>query len=107
MGNSDYYSVREGRICFCLSSYNDFKCGKTELTVVTDIMDADGQVVSTKTNKGVINHGQPFTQNFIVERPKLWSPETPVLYKAVSKSIQVIRFSILIPHVSGFVQLNI
>lgn len=58
---------------------------KTELTVVTDIMDADGQVVSTKTNKGVINHGQPFTQNFIVERPKLWSPETPVLYKAVSK----------------------
>lgn len=59
--------------------------GKTELTVVTDIMDADRQVVSTKTNKGVINHGQPFTQNFIVERPKLWSPETPVLYKAVSK----------------------
>lgn len=59
--------------------------GKIELTVVTDIMDADGQVVSTKTNKGVINHGQPFTQNFIVERPKLWSPETPVLYKAVSK----------------------
>lgn len=58
---------------------------KTELTVVTDIIDADGQVVSTKTNKGVINHDQPFTQNFIVERPKLWSPETPVLYKAVSK----------------------
>lgn len=58
---------------------------KTELTVVTDIMDADGQVVSTKTNKGVINHDQPFTQNFIVERPKLWSPETPILYKAVSK----------------------
>ena len=58
---------------------------KTELTVVTDIIDADGQAGSTKTNKGVINHGQPFTQNFIVERPKLWSPETPVLYKAVSK----------------------
>jgi hypothetical protein len=32
---------------------------KTELTVVTDIMDADGQVVSTKTNKGVINHVLP------------------------------------------------
>lgn len=59
--------------------------GKTELTVTTDIVDADGQVVSTKTNKGYINHDQPFTQNFIVERPKLWSPETPVLYKAVSK----------------------
>lgn len=59
--------------------------GKTELTVTTDIVDADGQVVSTKTNKGYINHNQPFTQNFIVEQPKLWSPETPVLYKAVSK----------------------
>lgn len=59
--------------------------GKTELTVTTDIVDADGQVVSTKTNKGYIYHDQPFTQNFIVEQPKLWSPETPVLYKAVSK----------------------
>lgn len=59
--------------------------GKTELTVTTDIVDADGQVVSTKNNKGYINHDQPFTQNFIVERPKLWSPETPVLYKAVSR----------------------
>lgn len=59
--------------------------GKTELTVTTDIVDADGQVVSTKTNKGYINHDQPFTQNFIVEQPKLWSPEAPVLYKAVSK----------------------
>lgn len=58
---------------------------KTELTVTTDIVDADGQVVSTKTNKGYINHNQSFTQNFIVEQPKLWSPETPVLYKAVSK----------------------
>lgn len=59
--------------------------GKTELTVTTDIVDADGQVVSTKTNKGYINHDQPFTQNFIMEQPKLWSPETPILYKAVSK----------------------
>lgn len=59
--------------------------GKTELTVTTDIVDADGQVVSSKTKKGYINHDQPFTQNFIVEQPKLWSPETPVLYKAVSK----------------------
>lgn len=59
--------------------------GKTELTVTTDIVDADGQMVSSKTNKGYINHDQPFTQNFIVEQPKLWSPETPILYKAVSK----------------------
>lgn len=76
--------VKDEYASVCLRS-TILNAGKTELTVVTDIMDADGQVVSTKTNKGVINHGQPFTQNFIVERPKLWSPETPVLYKAVSK----------------------
>lgn len=76
--------VKDEYASICLRT-TILNAGKTELTVVTDIMDADGQVVSTKTNKGVINHGQPFTQNFIVERPKLWSPETPVLYKAVSK----------------------
>lgn len=76
--------VKDEYASICLRT-TILNAGKTELTVVTDIMDADGQVVSTKTNKGLINHGQPFTQNFIVERPKLWSPETPVLYKAVSK----------------------
>lgn len=76
--------VKDEYASICLRT-TILNAGKTELTVVTDIMDADGQVVSTKTNKGVINHGQPFTQNFIVERPKLWSPETPVLYKVVSK----------------------
>lgn len=59
--------------------------GKTLLTVATDIIDSEGNVVASKTNKGYINHGQPFTQNFTVNSPKLWSPESPVLYKAVSK----------------------
>lgn len=58
---------------------------KTLLTVKTDIVDSEGNVVASKTNKGYINHGQPFTQNFTVKSPKLWSPESPVLYKAISK----------------------
>lgn len=58
---------------------------KTLLTVETDIVDSEGNVVASKTNKGYINHGQPFTQNFTVNSPKLWSPESPVLYKAISK----------------------
>lgn len=58
---------------------------KTLLTVKTDIVDYEGNVVASKTNKGYINHGQPFTQNFTVKSPKLWSPESPVLYKAISK----------------------
>ena len=58
---------------------------KVELTLVTDIFSADGKIVSTKTNKGFINHNQPFTQNFIIDHPMLWSPESPDLYKAVTK----------------------
>ena len=58
---------------------------KTLLTVTTDIIDFEGNVVASKTNKGIINHGQPFTQNFTVNSPKLWSPESPVLYNAVTK----------------------
>lgn len=57
---------------------------KTLLTVTTDIIDSEGNVVASKTNKGIINHGQPFTQNFTVNSPKLWSPESPVLYNAVT-----------------------
>ena len=30
---------------------------------------------------------QAFTQNFIVENPNLWSPETPALYKAETESM--------------------
>lgn len=58
---------------------------KTLLTVTTDIIDSEGNIVASKTNKGIINHGQPFTQNFTVNSPKLWSPESPVLYNAVTK----------------------
>lgn len=58
---------------------------KTLLTLTTDIIDSEGNIVASKTNKGIINHGQPFTQNFTVNSPKLWSPESPVLYNAVTK----------------------
>ncbi len=55
------------------------------LRLVTDILDGAGRVVATKDNTQAIAHGQPFTQHFIVENPRLWSPETPALYKAVTK----------------------
>lgn len=58
---------------------------KKELTVETEILSPEGKVVCQKNNKGYINHGQPFTQNFIVDHPALWSPESPSLYRAVSK----------------------
>ena len=56
-----------------------------ELTVITDIISPQGKIVSSKKNKGSIRHGMPFEQNFIVKHPELWSPESPSLYRAVSK----------------------
>lgn len=55
-----------------------------EVKIVTEILDAENKVVATKDNTLKINHGKPFEQNFIVNNPALWSPETPYLYKAVS-----------------------
>ena len=75
--SEDYASV-----CLRTSVEN---AGRTELTVQTDIISPEGKVVSSKKNKGYIKHGLPFTQNFIVEHPALWSPESPSLYRAVSK----------------------
>lgn len=58
---------------------------KKKLTVITRIYSPEGKVVAIKNNQGFINHGQPFTQNFVVNNPLLWSPEEPNLYKAVSE----------------------
>ncbi|MDR1120005.1 MAG: DUF4982 domain-containing protein [Dysgonamonadaceae bacterium] len=56
-----------------------------EVRIVTEIRDADGNTVARKDNTQKINHGKPFEQNFIVNKPSLWSPESPHLYYAVSK----------------------
>lgn len=56
-----------------------------DVRIVTEIKDASGNVVAKKDNTLKINHGQPFEQNLIVDKPQLWSPETPYLYNAVSK----------------------
>lgn len=56
-----------------------------ELQVVTTLYDDEGVPVAKKENRQRINHGRPFEQNFLVDNPKLWSPETPALYEAVSE----------------------
>ena len=53
--------------------------------ILTDIQDTDGRIVAHKENTQKLLHGQPAVQHFLIDRPRLWSPETPVLYKAVSK----------------------
>ncbi len=59
--------------------------GQQDVRIVTEILSPEGQVVAVKDNTMKINHGQPFEQNFLVDKPQLWSPETPYLYKASSK----------------------
>ncbi len=56
-----------------------------DVRVYTEIRDANNKIVSSKDNTQKINHGKPFEQNFIVDKPRLWSPESPYLYNAVSK----------------------
>ena len=59
--------------------------GNKHIRIVTEIISPDGKVVAAKDNTRKINHGQSFEQNFLVDAPALWSPETPRLYKASSK----------------------
>ena len=59
--------------------------GNSNIRMETQIVAPDGTVVVEKKDTRKINHGRPFEQNFIVNAPQLWSPETPFLYKAVSK----------------------
>ncbi len=52
-----------------------------KILVKTDIISPDGTVVAT--NNSVYHaQGQPFVQDFLVEKPQLWSPDTPCLYEA-------------------------
>ena len=59
--------------------------GTKDVRILTQILSPEGEVVASKDNTMKINHGQPFEQNFLVDAPRLWSPETPYLYKTVSK----------------------
>ncbi|UOQ77552.1 DUF4982 domain-containing protein [Hymenobacter sp. 5516J-16] len=55
------------------------------LRLQTEIRDAAGQVVATLTTPLATTDGHTFEQNLVVPKPRLWSPETPVLYTASSK----------------------
>ena len=58
--------------------------GKT-ICLHTVILGPDGRPICEKKNTQTVAHGQPLQQNFIVDQPHLWSPETPYLYQAVTR----------------------
>ncbi len=49
--------------------------------VNTDIIAPDGTIAATN-NSTYYAHGQTFTQNFLIEKPLRWSPDSPWLYVA-------------------------
>ena len=65
----------------------DFPEGKSfaEYSIVTEIKDRDGNTVASERQQGTAYDGGIFRQDFTVENPRLWTPETPYLYTSVSK----------------------
>ncbi len=59
--------------------------GDQDIRIFTEILSPEGKVVATKDDTRKIYHNKAFEQNFLVNAPLLWSPETPSLYKAISK----------------------
>lgn len=59
----------------------------SDYRIVTELKDAKGNVVASNEAKGseYVEIGKQFEQDFVVKNPSLWSPETPVLYRAESK----------------------
>ena len=58
----------------------------TDYRIVTELKDAAGNVVATAEKQGSrYDGGKAFEQDFVIDRPSLWSPDSPTLYSAVSK----------------------
>ncbi|MBI9040149.1 beta-galactosidase GalB [Lutibacter sp.] len=59
------------------------KTSGNNIHIVSSIYDADGNLLIS--NKTTEQFGGEFEQNIKVENPKLWSPEFPYLYTAISQ----------------------
>ena len=57
----------------------------TDYRIVTEILNPAGKGFSADERPGDVLEESRFVQDFVVHTPELWSPETPLLYKAVSK----------------------
>ena len=73
----DYASVR-------LETMVEGAEGK-RVDIQTDIFDPSGVKVATSSRNFMVRAGEPLLQTFIVDAPRLWSPESPVLYCAITR----------------------
>lgn len=75
--SEDYASVR------LRTKIANIEVGR-EVRMLTTITDAAGKIITQKETTQKIFRDLPYEQNFIMNKPLLWSPETPHLYHAVS-----------------------
>lgn len=83
--------VQEDHAKILLKTKLEFPEGKSlsDYRIVTEIKNAAGEVVARNERggevDGVFAGADAFEQEFVVNNPQLWSPDTPVLYTAESK----------------------
>lgn len=51
----------------------------------TDIISPEGEKVASRRSVALYHKGDSHVQKFLVKEPKLWSPEHPYLYKALTR----------------------
>ncbi|HAM97955.1 MAG TPA: glycoside hydrolase family 2 [Marinilabiliales bacterium] len=68
---------------------NEYKTAKT-ITLVSNIVDKKGTVLDTKTSTQSIAPYYPveISQEGLIQKPKLWSPKTPNLYKVLTEVVE-------------------
>ena len=68
------------------TSWN-YPSGKSlsDYVIVTDLVDHNGKIVATNRKQGSDFDNDLFEQEFVIENPAAWTPETPDLYTSISK----------------------
>jgi beta-galactosidase len=79
-------SESEATVSIKTTLKNEYKISKS-FTLVSKITDKEGNILDTKTtNQSIIPLDEAeITQTGAIQNPKLWSPETPNLYKVVTE----------------------
>ncbi len=56
-----------------------------DIEYATDVFSPDGEKVASRRSVALYHNGDGHVQKFLVKEPKLWSPEHPHLYKALTR----------------------
>ncbi len=59
--------------------------GNIDIEYYTDIISPEGEKVASRRSVALYHNGDSHVQKFLVKEPKLWSPEHPHLYKALTR----------------------